>query len=236
MDIIPLGDSALILRLSQNLAEPEQTLAVVLQTIERLRAAKIPGVIEITPAFVSVGVYFDPVAVVEASGEELPNEWLTKQISAALGRKHKLPAGKKSPPLIEIPFCPARVFAPDLPQVAEHTGLSEEEIIRLYLAGKYRVQCVGFTPSFPYLSGLNPKLATPRRATPRKQVPLGSVAIGGALTGIYPQISPGGWNIIGRTPLRMFDVAREPAALLQTGDRVRFRVITLEEFNALSTR
>ncbi|MDQ6938714.1 MAG: carboxyltransferase domain-containing protein, partial [Verrucomicrobiota bacterium] len=89
---------------------------------------------------------------------------------------------------------------------------------------------------FPYLSGLTSELATPRRDTPRKTIPAGSVAIGGALTGIYLQTSPGGWNIIGRTPLRLFDVARDPANLLQIGDRVRFRAITLQEFNVLSTR
>jgi inhibitor of KinA len=93
---------------------------------------------------------------------------------------------------------------------------------------------VGFTPGFPYLSGLPAELATPRRASPRKEIPAGSVAIGGTQTGVYPRKSPGGWNVIGRTPLRLFDVRREPPAMLRAGDRVRFREISREEFDSFS--
>jgi inhibitor of KinA len=92
------------------------------------------------------------------------------------------------------------------------------------------VSCIGFTPGFPFLSGMPAKLATPRRATPRKEIPAGAVGIGGAQTGIYPLQSPGGWNLIGRTPLRLFDSKQNPPALLRAGDRVRFRRITHEEF------
>ncbi len=235
MEIISLGDSALILRLRDHLKRPDETLAQVLQTVERLQASAIPGVLEITPAFTSVGIYFDPAKVAAASEAELPNEWLIARIQAAL-KSRRIPALKKKlRPPIEIPVCYALVFAPDLPVVAERSKLSEAEVIRRHVRGKYRVQCVGFI-RFPYLSGLANELATPRRDTPRKTIPPGSVAIGGALTGIYLQTSPGGWNIIGRTPLRLFDVARDPATLLQIGDRVRFRAITLKEFNELSTR
>ncbi len=231
--IIPLGDSALVVRLRDDLKNSDETLALVLQTIERLREASLPSVSEIAPAFTSVGVFFDPVKVAAASGDEEPSEWLATRVRAALGAKLRLPAKKKPAGIIEIPVCYASVFAPDLQTVAEHSGLSEAEIVRRYNKVEYRVQCIGFAPGFAYLSGLAPELATPRLATPRKQVPIGSVAIGAALTGVYPQVSPGGWNIIGRTPLRMFDVTREPASILQTGDRVRFRPITLEEFTSL---
>ena len=133
----------------------------------------------------------------------------------------------------EIPVCYDLEFAIDLERVARHAQISPGEVVTLHGAAQYRVNCIGFTPGFPYLTGLPNKLATPRHAVPRKEIPAGSVAIGGAQAGIYPQKSPGGWNIIGRTPLRLFDPQRDPPALLQTGDQVRFRKITREEFQAL---
>jgi inhibitor of KinA len=116
--------------------------------------------------------------------------------------------------------------------VARHTGFSAEEVIQRHTAAEYRVHCIGFSPGFPYLGGLPPELATPRRATPRKIVPAGSVGIGGAQTGVYPLPSPGGWHLIGRTPCQLFSVEKSPPAMLRTGDRVRFRSITREEFEA----
>jgi inhibitor of KinA len=134
---------------------------------------------------------------------------------------------------IEVPVCYETEFAPDLDEIARHAGLSRDEIILRHSTVSYRVSCVGFTPGFPYLSGLPPELATPRRASPRKEVPAGAVAIGGTQTGIYPRKSPGGWNIIGRAPLRLFDVERDPPALFQAGDRVRFRRISRDGFDRL---
>jgi inhibitor of KinA len=136
--------------------------------------------------------------------------------------------------VIEVPVCYENEFAPDLNDVAQHSGLSQDEIIRRHSDATYRVACVGFTPGFPYLSGLPSELATPRRSSPRKEIPAGAVAIGGTQTGIYPRKSPGGWNIIGRTPLRLFDVERESPALLHTGGQVRFRQISRSEFEKLS--
>ncbi|HEU5314150.1 MAG TPA: 5-oxoprolinase subunit PxpB, partial [Candidatus Udaeobacter sp.] len=107
-------------------------------------------------------------------------------------------------------------------------------VIRLHSAAEYRVACIGFVPGFPFLAGLPKKLATPRRDVPRKQIPPGSVGIGGAQTGVYPLCSPGGWNLIGRTPLRLFDPEKNPPALLRAGDRVRFRSITRDEFETLT--
>jgi inhibitor of KinA len=235
-NIIPLGDSAFIIRLRENLDTPDETLALVLQTLDRLKAASLPGITEMTPAFASVGVFFDPVKTADASGDEPPGEWLTARIRATLAAKYKTRRKETATRPMEVPVCYEGEFAPDLSTVADYAALSEEEVVQQHAGAKYRVQCIGFTPGFPYLSGLPAELATPRRATPRKQVPVGAVAIGGALTGIYPQASPGGWNIIGRTPLRLFDVTRQSPAILQTGDRVRFRIISREEFDAISTR
>jgi inhibitor of KinA len=137
-------------------------------------------------------------------------------------------------PVVEIPVCYGEELGPDLGDVSRGAGLPETEVIRLHAGTDYRVACVGFIAGFTFLSGLPPQLATPRRATPRQKVPGGSVGIGGAQTGIYPKESPGGWNIIGRTPLRLFDVTKDPPAKLRAGDRVRFREISRQEFDNLS--
>jgi inhibitor of KinA len=135
--------------------------------------------------------------------------------------------------LVEIPVCYDPEFALDVDDVARRASISPSEVIRLHSSAEYRVACIGFVPGFPFLAGLPKKLATPRRDVPRKQIPPGSVGIGGAQTGIYPLRSPGGWNLIGRTPLRLFDSRKNPPVLLRAGDRVHFRMITRDEFESL---
>ncbi len=130
----------------------------------------------------------------------------------------------------KIPVCYEADLGPDLPVVAGRSGLSIEQVIERHAGAIYRVHCLGFTPGFPFLGGLPPELATPRRAEPRRAVPAGSVGIGGSQTGIYPIASPGGWNLIGRTPLRLFEADAPEPARLRPGDRVRFRRISLTEF------
>ena len=110
--------------------------------------------------------------------------------------------------------------------------MSPKEVVDLHSGADYHVNCIGFTPGFAYLAGLPEKLTTPRRATPRKEIPAGSVAIGGTQSGIYPLRSPGGWNVIGRTPLRLFEPQKNPPTLLRAGDRLRFRAISRQEFEA----
>jgi KipI family sensor histidine kinase inhibitor len=134
---------------------------------------------------------------------------------------------------IEIPVCYSPACAPDLDDLAAHAGLSRAEVVALHGAGDYRVAMVGFAPGFPYLLGLDPRLAMPRLATPRTHVPAGSVAIGGAQAGIYPNASPGGWRVIGRTPLALFDASRPSPCLLAAGQRVRFRQIDEAAFESL---
>src|SRR5207244_604936 len=119
-------------------------------------------------------------------------------------RRHRI-ATQRSVRLVEIPVCYDPEFALDIDDVARRAAISPSEVIRLHSSAEYRVACIGFVPGFPFLAGLPKELATPRRDVPRKQIPPGSVGIGGAQTGIYPLRSPGGWNLIGRTPLRLFD-------------------------------
>ncbi len=233
MEIIPLGDSALLIRLRPDSeAGTNETLASVLCAKQRLERAAIPGVVELATAYTTVAVFFDPIRAVEggASADSI-SDWLAQRIRnvLAVGPRRKLRLPHRD--LIEIPVCYIGDLAPDLEDVSQHAQLKVDEVIQRHSALEYRVQCVGFTPGFPFLSGLPVELSTPRRSSPRSKVPAGSVAIGGAQTGIYPIPSPGGWNIIGRTPLVLFDVQRDPPMLLRAGDRVRLCPISREEFD-----
>lgn len=236
MKFIPLGDSALIIRLRDDSegAMEEKASIEVLDALRRLEVAAIPGVVEWTSAYTTVALFYDPFRVVETgvpAGEVF--SWLESAVRKALAGPLPNELTPPTPRLIEIPVCYEAELALDLDLVAQHARLSPDEVIRLHSAAEYRVQCLGFTPGFPYLSGLPKELTTPRRAGPRKEVPAGSIAIGGSQTGVYPLRSPGGWNVIGRTPLRMFDVRRDPPTVLSAGDRVRFRAITRAQFETL---
>lgn len=192
------------------------------QLFSALAASPPAGVTNLHPAYASVLVDFDPLKVEAA---ELAAE-VRRRLDTGLD------AQPPEPRTIEIPVCYGGSHGPDLQAVAEHCGISAGELIERHSQGKYLVCFLGFSPGFPYLGGMDPALATPRLSAPRKQVPAGSVAIGGAQTGIYPTSSPGGWRLIGRTPLRLFDPRREPPALLAMGDRVRFRPIREGEARA----
>lgn len=236
MRIEPLGDSALIVRVVDDFArDPEASLDAVQAALRSLEAAAIPGVTELAPAYSTIGIFFDVAEIARAAAEREPWNWLTTKIEGALRVRSPKNKTAVEAPLIEIPVCYGGEFAPDIDDVARVAGLAEAEVIRRHASATYRVACVGFIAGFPFLSGLPAELATPRRAAPRKEVPAGSVAIGGAQTGIYLRNSPGGWNVIGRTPLRLFDVQRDPPTILQAGDRVRFREISREEFDAFSS-
>jgi inhibitor of KinA len=228
MRIDPLGDSALIVRIVDDFArDPEASLNAVLGALRSLEAAAIPGVTELAPAYATVGVFFDPARI--ESFEALKTTIGNILNASSLEGESKIEA-----PLHEIPVCYDCEFAPDIEDVARAAGLTENEVVRRHSGAAYRVNCVGFIAGFPFMSGLPSELATPRRSVPRKEVPAGSVGIGGVQTGIYPRNSPGGWNLIGRTPMRLFDVRHDPPTILRAGDRVRFREISREEFNAFS--
>ena len=239
MQIVPLGDSALIVRMRERFDDaPEQALDTVLRAFQQLQNAAIPGVIELAPAYTSVTAFFDPISV--AKGAETPDkvvDWLVARIRTAVAagadRGRRRTATQRRVRLVEIPVCYDPEFALDIDDVARRAAISPSEVSRLHSTAEYRVACIGFVPGFPFLAGLPKELTTARRDVPRKQIPPGSVGIGGAQTGIYPLRSPGGWNLIGRTPLRLFDPQKNPPALLRAGDRVRFRKILRDEFESL---
>jgi len=236
MEIIPLGDCAALIRVAENFeAAPDDALQQVMTARRRLASAKIPGVVELAPAYTTVAVFYDPVKAV-AAGAPPENlfAWLEKQISEVISRTESVDAQSIEVSEIEIPVCYDSEFGLDLDEVAQRAGLGRDEVIDLHSGAEYCVHCVGFIGGFPFLGGLPGKIATPRRESPRKEIPAGSVGIGGKQTGIYPIKSPGGWNIIGRTPLRLFDPQRNPPGLMRAGDRVRFRRVSREEFDRLT--
>jgi inhibitor of KinA len=240
MEIIPLGDSALIVRVRDRFEDaPEETLDTVLRAFRQLQSAAIPVVIELAPAYTSIAVFFDPIIVTKSA--ETPDkmfDWLAERVRGVVAAgadrgRHRKAAGSDVR-VVEIPVCYDPEFALDIDDVAQHANISPSEVIRLHSAAEYRVACIGFVPGFPFLAGLPKKLATPRRDVPRKEIPPGSVGIGGAQTGIYPLRSPGGWNLIGRTPLCLFNPEKNPPTLLRAGEHVRFRKITRDEFERLN--
>ena len=182
----------------------------------------IPGIVETVPTFRSLMVTYDP--------SEISFEQLKKELS---GISVEESAGQETPHhVVEIPVCYGGSYGEDLKDVAAHAGLTEEEVIRLHSSVDYNIYMLGFLPGFPYLGGLDPKLFTPRLDNPRTKIPEGSVGIGGEQTGIYPLESPGGWRLIGRTPLKLYDPDREQPFLYQAGDYIRFVPITAEEYEA----
>jgi len=206
----PLGDSAILISLGETISA--ETSDLVLGLSELVREKKIEGVTDCIPAYATVLIKYDPLRV--------DYETLSGVIQPMLTRKKN--AGRSAGRITEIPVYYGGKYGPDLTEVVRHTGLSPEEVIRLHSGAEYAVCFIGFLPGFPYLSGMDSRLATPRLATPRQLVPAGSVGIAGSQTGIYPLDSPGGWQIIGQSFLAIFDPKREPPALLMAGDRVRF--------------
>jgi len=199
-----------------------------------LRAAALAGVTDVAAAYASVAVRFDARALAGAPGGPTPFARLAERIEALLSAAGRTTAGDDAgAPATVIPVCYGGTFGPDLDALAAHAGLEPAAVIALHAGAAYRVAMLGFMPGFPYLLGLDARLQMPRRTNPRTSVPRGSVAIGGAQTGIYPRELPGGWHLIGRTPLDLFDARRAPPALLQPGQALRFRAIGAHEFATL---
>jgi inhibitor of KinA len=227
MQITPLGDSALIVELGD--AINDSTHLRVQAARRALGAEPLPGVSEVVPAYTTVTLFYDPAAVVQAGAPaDGIAEWLGQRVRERL--KHPPKTAKNKPRTVEVPVCYGGEYGPDLGRVATQASLFPEEVAKRHAKAEYRVHLIGFAPGFPYLGGLPKELATPRHAKPRMSVPAGSVGIGGEQTGIYPHATPGGWNLIGRTPLRLFRPDDDPPVLLQAGDIVKFRAITPDEF------
>lgn len=214
-----MGDRGLLLEFGDEIS------LKINQKVRRMNLAlqgeRIEGVIETVPTYRSLLIVYNPMTL---SFEELKRR--VKKIESTL-EEIDLP----KPNLTRIPVVYGGLYGPDLEEVANYCGITPEEVIRLHCSVTYHIYMVGFMPGFPYMGELPDVLVTPRLKTPRLSVPAGSVGIAQKQTGIYPMESPGGWRLIGRTPLNMFDPNKQPPSLLQMGDLVEFYPISEEEFN-----
>lgn len=215
VSIAPLGERGFLLRWPARI-DPAINDAVH-ACAARLHADAPDAVEDIVPAYASLVVLVDAERAAEEAVQREVQAWLQQALDARTDAD--VIATRR---LVEIPVHYGGSDGPDLDAVARSAGLDPATVIARHCAVDYRVGLLGFAPGFPYLIGLDPSIATPRRASPRTQVPAGSVGIGGAQTGIYPRQGPGGWQLIGRTDVRLFDPARDPPSLLAPGDRVRF--------------
>jgi inhibitor of KinA len=225
MKLEPLGDSAVVATLGSGI--DAKTVTAVQRWSETIMAAKGRGVVDVVPAYATFTVFYDPAQFAPQAGDAFAQVCRFVESCASNVKRH---ARATSPKTLEIPVCYGGEFGPDIDEVAERAGMTAIQVAALHARGDYQVHAIGFTPGFPYLGGLPAALNTPRRSAPRSRVPAGSVGIGGGQTGVYPVASPGGWQLIGRTPLRLFQPDRNPAALLRNGDRVKFKAISMSEF------
>jgi inhibitor of KinA len=215
-----VGDGALLVEFAPRIA-PEVN-ARVRALLAALDAAPPPGLRDLVPAYCTLLIEYDPTVTRHAA----LLEYLRGLVAA--------PATVAPTRLVTLPVAYGGEFGPDLAAVAAHTGLAPDEVIARHAAARYPVYFLGFSPGFPYLGGLDPALHTPRLPEPRLRVPAGAVGIGGAQTGIYPAITPGGWRLIGQTPVRLYDPAAADPFLLRAGDEIRPRPIAAEEYARLA--
>ncbi len=224
--IQPLGDRALLIQLGDRI--DADVNAHALAVAATLRAAALPGVVDVAPAYASVCVRYEPAVWADGASAQSAYARIVARLSILVETAPTLSVADTG--VVEIPVCYGGESGPDLDEVAAHANLTPDALIALHSSAEYRVAMLGFTPGFAYLLGLPDALHMPRRPSPRTRVPAGSVAIGGTQTGVYPRETPGGWHLIGRTPLVLFDPARDPPALLAPGMRLRFRAISEDEF------
>ena len=217
---LPSGDTAIVAEFGDRIDRALNQR--VLRLNAAVRAARIPGVVETLPTFRSVLVHYDPLATKNADVicaiERLMAQHETAAASGTLWR---------------IPACYEKAHAPDLEEVAQRAGLAPDEVIRLHSGTRYQVYMIGFSPGFPYMGDVPAPLALPRRTDPRVRVAAGSIAIAAGMTSVYPVESPGGWHLIGSTPVRFFDLSVPQPALLAPGDSVLFEPVDESEYERI---
>ncbi len=216
--ILTAGDSALLIEFGKDI-NPE-TNRKITALVQLMREQHIEGIVDVIPAFCSLLINYDP--------RVLSYEELKERMEHLLKMETKTEATRKR--IFEIPVCYGGEYGPDIENIAEHAGLSVEEVIKIHSSKDYLIYMLGFLPGFTYLGGLDERIHTPRLASPRLKIRAGSVGIGGSQTGIYPLDSPGGWQLMGMTPVRTYDPERQTPILVETGDYIRFIPIDEEEF------
>lgn len=220
---LPCGDQAVTVEWGSTIDEHiNRQVHAFARKVEELSH---PAITEVVPTYRSATVHYRPEVF---SYEEL-NQLLAPLAQGSAEEGEELP-------VVEIPVCYGGEYGPDLEEVAQHCSLTPEEVIARHTAPTYRIYMLGFTPGFPYLGGMDPSIAAPRRKEPRIHIPAGSVGIAGEQTGVYPIVSPGGWQLIGRTPLRLFAPQREQPILLSAGAGIRFVPIDEETFRKMEEK
>lgn len=220
---LPCGDQAVTVEWGSTIDERiNRQVHAFARKVEELSH---PAITEVVPTYRSATVHYRPEVL---SYEEL-KQLLLSLTQGGIEETEELP-------VVEIPVCYGGEYGPDLEEVAQHCSLTPEEVIARHTAPTYRIYMLGFTPGFPYLGGMDPSIAAPRRKEPRIHIPAGSVGIAGEQTGVYPIVSPGGWQLIGRTPLRLFDPQREQPILLSAGAGIRFVPIDEETFRKMEEK
>ncbi|MEC0202818.1 5-oxoprolinase subunit PxpB [Paenibacillus lautus] len=226
----PLGDSAVLIQFEDIVSEKVHRQVTAMT--RRLENNPIPGWIECIPSYTSVAVYYDYDKIGKPDGFDT----VFAYVCSMLDERMEEEAGEKDITkceVVDIPVCYGGDYGPDLDEVAQKNDLSPRDVIRIHSGQDYLIYAIGFAPGFPYVGGISEQIATPRKQTPRLHIPAGSVGIAGTQTGIYPIETPGGWQIIGRTPLALFRPEAEPPALLKSGQYIRFRPIQAEEYEQI---
>lgn len=217
MFFTPLGDSAVTIDFGEGISlEKNRKILNMAKAISR---KPFRGFLEVVPAYTTLTVFYNPIEV----GGDYPYERVCKQLKERIYEEYQYEHQHRK---VRVPVCYDEEFGPDLEEVAEANGLSVEKVIEIHSSRSYHVYFLGFAPGFPFLGGMDPTIATPRKKSPRLKVPAGSVGIAGKQTGIYPIETPGGWQIIGRTPIPLFHPDQHPPTLLLPGDEVQFVPIT----------
>lgn len=216
--ILTAGDSALLIEFEQKIA-PEIN-AQITAFVHLLKGQHIEGVTDLIPAFASLLINYDPRVIGYKDLKARIEELLKIEVSEEAGDVR----------VFEIPVCYGGEYGPDIANIAENAGLSEQEVIDIHCSKDYLIYMLGFLPGFVYLGGLDERIHTPRLANPRISIPAGSVGIAASQTGIYPLNSPGGWQLLGMTPVKTYDPERETPILVEAGDYIRFVPVTEEEF------
>lgn len=215
----PLGDQALIIEAGTEISEEVQQR--VRKAAALLDEHPPAWLVETIPAFTTIAVFYNPLAVSYTDARAVLEELLQHAGDVPV------PASRT----VRIPVCYGGEFGPDLEFVALHNGISAEEVIAIHSSGDYAVSMIGFAPGFPFISGMSEKIAAPRRESPRLRIPERTVGIAGIQTGVYPIETPGGWQLIGRTPMRLFRPEQETPSLLKAGDRIKFHRISEQEYD-----
>lgn len=219
-EVRPAGECGLHLVFGETIGAG--TADALRSVAERIRSAGLPGVLDIVPGYVSLFIAFDPL------------RWTHDELKGTIASLPKTQKASGERRLVRLPVCYGGEFGPDLWDVAESGGMSQEEAVSLHAEREYDVYFLGFTPGFAFMGEVDERIALGRLPSPRTAVPSGSVGIAGRQTGVYPVESPGGWRIVGRTPVRMYRPGDPDPILLRPGDRVRFAPISAEEFQEIA--